>query len=64
MVTQPLVGRFQGRILGDVFRRVVDAVNAKPLLLVPNICFRIFNHGKKKKDFCLVALVDVDLGTA
>jgi len=50
VVTQPLVGRLQGRIL-DVFHHMVDAVNAKPLLLVPNICLGIFCHGKVKRTF-------------
>lgn len=51
VVSQFLLACFQSCVLHDALHHIVDAVYAEPLLLVPNICFGIFDYGKVKRTF-------------
>ena len=51
IVSQSLLAFLQRCVLYNALRHIVDTVYADPLLLVPNICFGIFDYGKVKGPF-------------
>ena len=51
VVSQSLLAFLQRCILYSALHHIVDTVYAEPLLLVPNICFGIFDYCKVKRTF-------------